>query len=364
MKVRAFLKNFKPYEWELSNEQISTNVGLSVNKILRFDTNTSPYIPTKVLNKLSSILLKLKVNEYPDASYTEIRNYISEYANVDKDQIVLTNGADEALDIIAKVFIDNGTNALISAPTYSMYRVCVEILNGEIVPILRNKDFSDNEERIIEAFSEKTRVIFLCSPNNPTGNVSNRETIIRLLEELECPIVVDESYFEFSKKTVANLLHEYQNLIIIRTFSKAFGLAGARVGYILSSNELCNLFNKVRPPNSVGIISLALAKLALENLDVMEENVKEIIKERERVIKNLRKINEIYTYPSEANFILVKFLNVDALKIHKELLNRGIVTRNVSNMPMLNNCIRISIRTYEENNILLNNLYEVLKKYT
>ncbi|MEM3507057.1 MAG: histidinol-phosphate transaminase [Candidatus Bathyarchaeia archaeon] len=363
MEIREFLKDFKPYEWELSNEQISTKTGLSVNRIIRFDTNTSPYPPTEVLNKLSSILLKLKVNEYPDTSYTEIRNYLSEYTNIDRDQIVLTNGADEALDIIAKVFIDNGTNALISAPTYSMYRVCVEILNGEIIPIFRSEDFSDNVDKIIESFSEKTRVVFLCSPNNPTGNISKRKAIIRLLEELKCPIVIDESYFEFSKKTVADLISKYQNLVIVRTFSKAFGLAGARIGYILSSKELCNLFNKVRPPNSVSIISFALAKLALESLDVMEKNVKEIIKERERISRDLMKTNKIHVYPSEANFILIKFLNVDALKIHKELLNRGIVTRNVSNMPMLKNCLRITIRTYDENNILLNNIYEILKMY-
>ncbi|MEM2896206.1 MAG: histidinol-phosphate transaminase [Candidatus Bathyarchaeia archaeon] len=363
MKIRNFFKNFKPYEWELSNEQISNMLGLSPKRILRFDTNTSPYVPMEILNKLSSILLKIKVNEYPDASYNEIRSYLSKYTGIDGDQIVLTNGADEALDIIAKVFVDEGTHALVSAPTYSMYRVCVEILSGKVIPILRNEDFSDNREGIFEAFSEKTRAVFLCSPNNPTGNVSDRETIVTLLEELECPIVIDESYFEFSKKTTVDLIHKHQNLVVVRTFSKSFGLAGARVGYILSSKELCNLFNKVRPPNSVGIISLALAKLALENLDIMEKCVKETIEERGRILKDLSKTDKIYAYPSEANFILTRFLNADASKIHKELLARGIVTRNVSDMPMLNNCIRFSIRTREENNILLNNLYEVLKIY-
>jgi len=363
MKTRNFLKDFKPYEWELSNQQISAIIGLKPDKILRFDTNTSPYTPIEILDNLSSILVKLKVNEYPDTSYTEIRDYLSNYTQIDKDQIILTNGADEALDIIAKVFIDNDTHVLISAPTYSMYRICIEILNGKAIPILRNEDFSDNEEGIIKAFSKKTRAVFLCSPNNPTGNTSKRETIVRLLKELDCPIVIDESYFEFSKKTVADLIDKNPNLIIIRTFSKAFGLAGARIGYILTSKELCSLLNKVRPPNSVSVISLELAKLALKNFHIIEKNIKKIIEERERVIKELNRTGKVYAYPSEANFVLVKFLNSNALKVHKELLTRGIVTRNVSNMPMLNNCLRFTIRTHEENDKLLNNLHEILENF-
>lgn len=360
MKPREILENFKPYEWEPPVEEVAKKFGLNPDKILRFDTNTMPFQPIKLLEKLNQKLLNLRVNEYPETSYLELREALAEYLGRSKDEITVTAGCDEALDVLVKVFIDPNTKVLVSAPTYAMYRVVVEAMGGKIINILRKPDFSDDVEKILKTVDDKTKLIFLCNPNNPTANPTSEKTVLQLLEETDCAIVVDESYVEFYGKSFVNLVDKYENLIILRTFSKAFSLAGIRVGYIVANKKTINLLNLMRPPNSLTVISLVLAKIALENLDWVKENVKKIVDEREKLAKVLSKIDGVYVYPSTTNFLLVKFVKEDANRIHQELLRNGIITRNVSGKPMLENCLRITVRKPEENRVLVENLKKSL----
>ncbi|MFQ6135510.1 MAG: histidinol-phosphate transaminase [Nitrososphaerales archaeon] len=360
MRVRRMLEDFEPYEWETPSGDIASRLGLKVEQIVRFDTNASPTVPKKWLRELASKLEDIGINDYPDTSYLKFRRAVSRYIDIDPDRITVTNGADEGLDIIVKTFIDNGTDAVVSTPTYMFYKAVTQIAGGNIVSVPRREDFSDDEEDLLEAAKkDSTRIIFLCSPNNPTGNSTKRETAIRLLEESDVVIAVDEAYSEFSGKTLLDLTDRYDNLIILRTFSKAFSLAGARVGYMVASKKTIDLLNKIRPPNSLSVISLALAELALNDLETVRENIRFIVRERERCRSFLERLQRLMVYPSEANFLLLKFDEIDPEQVYKLLMQRGLVVRNVSRTPGLERCLRFSVRLPEQNDMLLDAISEV-----
>lgn len=361
MRIREIIKSYKPYELEPTNEEIALKTGLKPEQIIRFDTNTSPFSPKYLLKQLASKLESLKVNEYPGASYIEIRKDLACYLDKDVEEIMVTNGADEALDIIAKIFVDLGTEAIVSSPTYSMYRIAIAALGGSIVNIQRKSDFSDDVESILKSINDKTRLIFLCSPNNPTGNISHRKDILSLIENVECPIIIDESYVEFSSQSLIDLTSRYENLIIIRTFSKAFALAGVRVGYIVANKKTVQLFNIMRPPYNVSVISLALAKAALDNLSYFRKMVNVIVKERKRFSILLEKINGLQVYPSHANFIMVRIKEKRASDISQKLLENGFVVRDLNGTPTLENCLRFTVRKPYENNALLKVLKNALE---
>lgn len=362
MRSRKALEGFEPYEWETPSADIAAKLGLAVEQIIRFDTNASPDVPIRWLRDLSSKLDEIGINDYPDTSYLSLRKTLSKYVNVPVDWITVTDGADEGLDLLVKTFMDVGSKAIVSAPTYSYYRTIAQTAGGDIVSVPRLKDFSDDVEGLLKAAKrEDSRIVFLCSPNNPTGNSSKREDVIRLLEETDVAIVVDEAYSEFSGKTLVDLTNRYDNLIILRTFSKAFALAGARVGYTVASKPTIDIINKVRPPNSLSVISLALAELAANDLETVKRNIKAAVQERDRCRKFIEQLKDIHVYPSETNFLLLSFEKLDPNKVHKELMKRGLIVRNVSKTKGLEKCLRFSVRLPEQDDLLLTALSEITK---
>ena len=359
MLIRKEMKDIKPYSWEKSSKEIAQEFNLPLERVVRFDLNTSPSIPMKLLKKAVQALPGLGIHEYPDTSYRTLRSLLAEYCSVDIDQISVTNGADEALDIVSKIFLDSGSNVVVSEPTYSMYHIVSKIMGAQAIVALRNDDLTDNFDRIRDSINEKTRIVFLCSPNNPTGTCVSRSDLLDLLKSVDCAVVLDEAYYEFSGETFVDLTQEYENLIVLRTFSKAFSLAGARVGYIVASKNTIDLVNKVRPPNSLTVFSLELARLALLNTELMKTNVSSILHSRERLTESLEEIG-LYAYPSKANFLLADFGDRSPTSIHRMLMERGMVVRNVSSMPLLRKCLRISIRDENDNQRLVQVLSEVL----
>ncbi|MEM2181463.1 MAG: histidinol-phosphate transaminase [Nitrososphaerota archaeon] len=359
MKYRDMLNSFVPYEWEPSTMEIASRIGLDPKKIIRLDTNTSPIPPVKLLSKIGKRIHKIQINQYPDTSYSALREAISDYTDISMDSIIPTNGADEALDIICKIFLENGYEAIASTPTYSYFRIAVELQGGRYVGIIRNADYSDNIEAILSRINNQTRLIFLCSPNNPTGNLTPIEDIEKICKETDAAVVVDEAYYEFSGKTAASLIEKYDNLIIVRTMSKAFSLAGARIGYILASGKTVRLLNKARPPNSLGVINIELAILALKKRKYMYDLTRLINSEKEKLFRKLSKIDGMIVYPSEANFLLIKFIDPPADKVYEHLLKEGIVVRNLSTIPATKDCLRITIGTKKQNQRLLNALNKI-----
>lgn len=359
MKIRKFLKNFVPYSWEPSTDDIANSIGKNPNEITRFDTNVSHKTPIEWLEELSKEFNHLEINRYPDSSYISVRKLLADYCSCNVDNLILTNGADEGLFMIGSMFIEPSSDVILSTPTYSYYEKMIQIMGGNVKEITRNSDFSDDFTKISNSINYNTSLIILCSPNNPTGNLVDKNSLEKLLSSSDVPVIVDEAYFEFTEETVADLVNRYDNLIVVRTFSKAFGLAGLRVGYLLSSISTTSLLNKVRPPNSVGELSVNLSRIALNNIDWIENNVKEILSEKILFIEQVSKIKNVEIIPSTSNFMLLKFTNTGGADIYEKLLRKGIVVRDVSGTPGLENYIRINIGLHDENNKLIQAIEEV-----
>ncbi|MCL4518518.1 MAG: histidinol-phosphate transaminase [Thaumarchaeota archaeon] len=320
------------------------------------DANTSPFPPLASLSDLAPQFLHLPVNEYPDTSYYELSTQLSRYTGKNRERLVVTNGADEALDIVSKVFLNPSDEVIIPYPTYSMFRIVSEIMGAIPIFVKRNADLSLNVEEIRKRISNRTRAIFLCSPNNPTGDTISEETARGIIELTDATVVIDEAYFEFCGKTLASLTEKYENVVIIRTFSKAFSMAGVRVGYAIGCEGMTKALNLVRPPNSLGVISLALAQSALRHRQSMRENVRQIMSERKRVSESMGKLNGLRVYPGEANFILFKVGDQRAKKLCSQLLKRGFVLRDFSETRGLEGCLRVTISTKANNDDFLENL--------
>jgi len=296
-------------------------------------------------------------NRYPDPLQLNLKEKISKIKNIHVENIFIGNGSDEAIDILFRAFCNPGKdNVIICPPTYGMYEVSANINDIEVRKVNLLYNFQLDVNSIISAIDDKTKLIFICSPNNPTGNSLNGKDVEYLLKTFDGIIVVDEAYINFSKeKSFANDLRDYPNLVVLQTFSKAWGMAGLRVGMAFASGVIVDVFNKIKPPYNVNSVSQKLALEALNNINVVDEWVKQIVAERERMSVELAKLPfVIKVYSSDANFILLK--TIDANEIYNYLLANKIIIRNRSNITMCEGCLRITIGTKEENKIIIDKL--------
>lgn len=361
MRYRELLNWFEPYGWEPSTEQLASSLGLKPEIILRLDLNTSPIRPMSALKTVSKKLPRIKVNLYPDTSYQTLRQEIAAYTNHNADAIIPTNGADEAIDIVSRIFLEKGRNAIASIPTYSYFRIASELQGASFNGVPRLVGFGDDVEGILTSVDRGTGVIWLCSPNNPTGNFTPVQAVERICSETDACVVVDEAYYEFCGVSVQRLLNRFSNLVIVRTLSKAFGLAAARIGYILSCEETVKQINKARPPNSLGTVNIELACHALRHRHYMHRSVKMLVSERERLYTALVELDVGQVYPSQANFLLIRFKEVAADRVYEMLLKRGIVVRNLSRNPQTRNCLRVTVGIRGQNNRFIRELRSILR---
>lgn len=362
MRVRRLFKNFEEYGWETPSWEIAARVGLPVDKIVRLDTNTSPYRPSAALRDLKRILEKINVNEYPDTSYMDIREALSKYTGKGVERFVVTNGADEGLDIVTKVLLDPGDHVIVPTPTYSMFGITSSIMGAKVVSVPRRRDFGLDVAGILEAADRKTRAIFLCNPNNPTGTFTPIDEVEKLAKELDSAVVIDEAYFEFCGKSSIDLTDRFDNVIVCRTLSKAFSMAGVRVGYLVANARTTRTLNLVRPPNSLSVVSILLAQFALGHIAEMRSNVGSIVRERERLHRRLRRIEGIEPYPSTANFILFRVSGGHADALHAKLMRKGLVLRNLGTRKGLEGCLRTTVSTPDVNERLLAQMEKALSE--
>ena len=298
--------------------------------------------------------IETNYHRYPDASQIAIKKKIAARENVGVSEIFVGNGSDEAIDLLFRIFCrPQKDNVLICPPTYGMYEVSAAINDVEVTRAVLTDDFELNLEAIKRKIDEQTKLLFVCSPNNPTGNSASRNAILELVENFPGIVVVDEAYIHFSKeKSLVSEIKNYKNLVVLQTFSKAWGLAGLRVGLAFANEEIVGLFNRVKPPYNVSQISQELILKALENESEVDKNIGKIIAEREKLIENLSEISFVRKiYPTDANFVLVK--TVDAEEIYKSLLAEKIVVRNRSKVELCENCLRITVGTPVENESLI-----------
>lgn len=304
--------------------------------------------------------LGMKFNRYPDPLQIKLKEKISTIKGVPAQNIFLGNGSDEAIDLLFRIFCEpQKDNAIIFPPTYGMYEVCAEMNDVAIkkVPLLDN--FQLDLAAIEKAIDKNTKLIFICSPNNPTGNSINRTDIEILLNNFDGLVVIDEAYINYAKQiTFIPALTEYPNLIILQTLSKAWGLAGLRLGMAFAGEPIINYFNKVKYPYNINTATQQLALEALGNIFSVNNWTKKTVEQKEWLIAELLNLSFIQiVYPSDANFILVKL--TEAKKIHAYLSAKGIIVRDRSTVILCEDCLRITIGTPAENKILV----EALKAY-
>jgi len=334
--VRKTIFNLKPYSCARDEFKGEASVYL--------DANESPY--------------NSSYNRYPDPLQTELKKQISRIKKIKLEQIMLGNGSDEVIDLIFRIFCEPAVDNVVAIePTYGMYKVCADINDVEYRKVLLDENFQMDAEQLIIATDDHTKVIFLCSPNNPTGNLLNRSEISKVIKRFQGIVIIDEAYIDFSKEySWLNELDKYPNLIILHTFSKAWGMASLRCGMAFASEEIIALFNKVKYPYN---LSTLVQHTILDQLNVgsdyKNQTVKLVLEERKylvSVLNNLPLVEKIFH--SDANFLLIKVK--DANGIYKYLVDKGIIVRNRNSITLCGNCLRITVGTEEENEILIDAL--------
>ena len=329
--ISELVKSFQPYRVVEGDYKIW------------LDKNESPFdLPLFIKEEAFDELGELNFNRYPSIDSMPLRERIAEHYTLSPVNVAVGNGSDELISYLLKLF--DGEYIITTPPTFGMYTFYARLDGIPVVEVPLKDDFTIDGESIAEK-AKNAKLIFIASPNNPTGNLQPREEIIKVLETGK-PVVVDEAYAEFAGESLVGMLDDYPNLIILRTFSKAYGLAGIRVGYMLASETFIDALYRILPPFPVGLPAMVIAEKALEYRDVMERRIRYIVEERERVRKALGKL----AYPSDANFLLV---NANAYEF---LLERGIVVRRLSGW--LAGHIRVTVGRRLENNAFLEAIKE------
>ncbi len=297
------------------------------------------------------------LNRYPDPQQNLVKEALSKMKGISKEQILLGNGSDEVLDLIFRVFCEpREDNVIVLPPTYGMYEVLANINAIELVKIPLVENFQPNVKEIVKCQDAKTKVLFLCSPNNPTANSFNASKIETLIKEFNGIVVIDEAYIDFSiEDSWLGRLDEFPNLIVTQTLSKAYGLAAIRLGICYASKEIISILNKIKPPYNVNQLTQDVALQSLLNQEKVKNNITAIISERNQLIRDLQNVEIVEkVYSSDANFLLVKV--DDANLRYKQLVKLGIIARNRTTQILCDNCLRFTVGTADENKKLINTL--------
>lgn len=353
--IRAELKTMKSYTPIEPTDVLSRRIEVPTEKIIKLDGNENPYgCSARVKQTLAEYAY---YHLYPDPEQRQLRKALEEYTGLDSQHIVAGSGSDELIDLVLRLFVQRGDEVINCPPTFGMYPFSTDICGGKVVNIPRTADFSIDVSAIKKALTKRTKVIFIASPNNPSGNIASQQAIEELLDAMPV-VVIDEAYFEFSGITVAPLVPKHANLIVLRTFSKWAGLAGLRVGYGIFPSHLAPYLMKIKQPYNVNTAAQLAALESLKDLAYLRNIIDAIIHERERLFYKLDRISWLKTYPSQANFILCSVVNGKAKAIHEELKRRGIFVRYFDT-PELKDCLRISVGKPEHTDALIAALREI-----
>lgn len=338
--VRANIQKLQPYSSARDEYKASGT------EMIFLDANENPF--------------ENGVNRYPDPQQRDLKSALAKLKNVNQEQILLGNGSDEVLDLIFRAFCEPGVDNVITLPpTYGMYKVLAEINNIENREVLLTEEFQLDVKSILKSVDEQTKLLFICSPNNPTGNAFDARDIKTILENFNGIVVIDEAYIDFSSyETWIGFLDLYPNLIVTQTLSKAYGMAGIRLGVCYASSAIISVLNKIKPPYNVNELTQQKALERVLAVDEVFDEVESILEERNRLMIALQEIKFIKEiYPTDANFVLVKV--DDASKRYQELIEKGIVIRNRTTQPLCENTLRFTIGTSEENKKLIEALKEI-----
>lgn len=344
--MKALKELTRPNIWNLKPYSSARDEYKGVAASVFLDANENPYNDP--------------YNRYPDPLQGNLKEELSRMKKVAPERIFLGNGSDEAIDLVYRAFCEPGKDNVVAIdPTYGMYEVCADVNNVSYRKVRLDAHFQFSAEAMVAASDENTKLMFLCSPNNPTGNNLHREEIIRLLAAFDGLVVVDEAYCDFSgERSLSQSLSEYPNLIVLQTFSKAWGCAAIRLGMAFASEEIIAVLNKIKYPYNVNLLTQQRALEALRRHEEVERWVEILCEERARLMNELEKLPCCVTvYPTHANFLLVKVTG--AKRIYAYLVKEGIIVRNRSHITLCDDCLRITVGKREEDDLLL----ETLAKY-
>jgi len=305
----------------------------------------------------------LELNRYPMPYQQNLRNKIAKFRNVETENVFVGVGSDEAIDLLFRIFCNPiKDRIIINPPTYGMYKVSANINDVRIDEVLLTEDFQLQTDKILNRVTDFTKLIFVCSPNNPTANDIDRKDIIELLENFNGLVVVDEAYIDFSEQeSFAESVKEYPNLVVLQTLSKAFGLAGIRLGVAIASPQIIEYLMKVKAPYNINKLTSQAAIKAFDNLDSVYENILSIKEEKSRVITALEAIEQVqHVFPSNANFLIFRVNN--ALQVYTRMAELGVIIRYRGSEPRCENCLRLTIGTPKENNRFLDALKNILSE--
>ena len=330
----------RPNIWSLAPYSSARNEYAGREARVFLDANENPY--------------NAPFNRYPDPLQLELKAAISKVKGVPAECIFLGNGSDEAIDLPYRCFCEPGVDNVVAIePTYGMYKVCADINNVEYRTVLLDEQYQTTADKLLAATDAHTKIIWLCTPNNPTGNCLVREEVVKVIEQFEGLVIVDEAYSDFSsQKTLRSELSKYPNLIVLNTMSKAWGCAAIRLGMAFASQDIIDIFNKVKYPYNVNQLTQQQALEALKDPFEVDQWVKILLQERSRMIEAFRELPICEkVYPTDANFFLAKM--TDATKIYNYLVDHAIIVRNRHRVQLCQNCLRITIGTKTENNELV-----------
>lgn len=337
--VRKNIKNLKPYS--------SARDEYKGKDAIFLDANENPF--------------NYPFNRYPDPLQLKVKEKIEKIKGVKSNQIFLGNGSDEAIDLLIRIFCEPGKDNMVTIdPSYGMYKVCADINNVEVRAVSLTSNFQLDVLSIKKQIDENTKILMICNPNNPTANSFNEADILELMNSFNGIFMIDEAYIDFSpRKSFVSFLNEYKNLVILQTFSKAWGLAGIRLGLAIADQEIILYLNKVKYPYNVNILTQGIALDMLDDTKKKDKWVKKLLKQKEVLSNTLTEFNFVKEiYPSDANFILVKV--DDPIKIYSYLVDKKIIIRDRSKVHLCAGCLRFTIGTKEENKLLI----KALKKYS
>jgi histidinol-phosphate aminotransferase len=353
--VRPHLLSFTGYSASTSPDTLAGKVDVPLVGIVKMNANENPYgCSPRVLQALA---VAPNLNIYPDDGQQELRRLLSVYTGAPTECIVAGHGSNSLIDLIVRLFVGPGDEVINCVPTFDIYRFSTEICGGTVVKVSRDENFAVNVRDVKKAINKKTRLIFLATPNNPTGNIIPQKDILEIAST-GLPLVVDEAYYEFSGETVMSYREQYKNIMVLRSFSKWAGLAGLRVGYGVFPPRIAAHIMAIKIPHNVSVAAEIAVRESFHDLAYLQSRVKLIIEERARLFDELKKIPWLKPYPSRANFIYVAVLKGSAADLHLKLQRKGVLVRYFDR-PFLKNSIRVSVGKSEHTDALVKALQEL-----
>ena len=365
VKTRSIIDEYKTYVPGRSKKEISEKYGIKEEDIIKLGSNENPWGPAPgVYDAIKDSISEM--NRYPESNHEYLKEKIAEYAGVRADQVIVGgDGADELFDVLAKTVIEPGDEFIVHPPTYTYYEYIFKQQFAK--PVYAKWNIEENRldvDSVLDNITDKTRAIFLCTPNNPTGGLIPQEDIVRIIEATDALVVVDEAYWEFAETNNINLLEKYDNVFIIRTFSKVMGLAGLRIGYGLSNPEFLEKMNRIKPVFSLTVPSQKAVIATLADKEFIEESTRKSIAEREYLYESIDAMSNLHIYKSKSNYLLVDLhkSGYTAAELAEKLMENGIIVRDCTSFQDLDEYyMRISVETHPKNEKFLEVLKEIVE---